>query len=161
MSALVATTTELFPDLGASYFYPRTKSIKFYDDQICLRWLAVSIVWLPITYYLFKLSNMDTLIAILCIMLAFYLNRDSKSKKLNENTTWLYVIGFLIIINILNKNTKNNKQKILNILGVFLIFLGGMLMNKERKGNLEIDIVGRIIFSIGFILFINSLISQF
>lgn len=156
-SGLISMTTELFPDFGYSYFYPSNKSIDFYDQMECQRWIIVFLVWFPIACSLYKLSQLYSILAIICIMSAFYLHRNSRYIKNYHNTSLLYVIGFSIIAWILNQNEDNNSAKIINILSILFIFGGGSLMGKFRKKNIRKDMWGRLLFSLGFVGFIDSL----
>mgnify|MGYP006452937215 CR=1 FL=1 len=48
LSTILSILTEIFPNLGLSYFYPPNRSVSFYDKQEPLRWVVVFIVWVPI-----------------------------------------------------------------------------------------------------------------
>jgi hypothetical protein len=157
MSIILSIITELFPDIGLSYYYPPTKSIQFYDKQEPLRWLIVAIVWIPIILALFKISKLYTLIATSFILFSFYINRNSTYKEKFGNIGYLHLIGFVIIYNII-QNGENNTKKFLYLLYILSLLIGGSLMGANRGKNLSIDIIGRLLFSYGFYNFVTILI---
>jgi hypothetical protein len=63
----------------------------------------------------------------------------------------LYSLGFLIIWWLLERK----KSDIQNLLSILLIFNGGRLMGRYRKGTLILDKIGRIIYSIGIIMLVT------
>jgi len=146
--AIVSPFSELFPEYGISYWKPRYKSLKFYDKVYYRRILAVILTWIPITLFLLKLSPCLTLVSMTFIMTAFYTRR----KNIYANS--FYIFG-LILISLILVNNGLRLNKI--VLSAMLIITGGCLIQEGRTGKLEVDIIGRVIFSIGFVLFIINL----
>lgn len=160
ISAFIASFTELFPDLGMSYWLPRNMDKIFYDNMVICRALAALITWSIIGYVLFGLSKIKTIIALMFIMISFY-KRTLSYKHTKNNISGLYhLIGFTIIALIMNNNCKDNMCIFKNFLSIFILLFGGSLIGKGRYGDIKIDIVGRLIFSIGFYLFVNNLIKK-
>ena len=158
-SIIVAILTELLPNLGLSYYYPPDKSLLFYDSREQLRWLVVIIVWIPIFLALFKLSKLFTIIASFFIFVSFYINKNSNYKKKVGNIGYFHLIGFSIIYYILQKK-ETNQNKLIYIMYILSLLIGGGLMGKYRKHNLSIDIIGRLLFSFGFYNFAIILINK-
>jgi hypothetical protein len=158
LSALLSSLSELFPQFGLSYFLPRNQDTKMYDNRFYARIVIVVLVWLPITMSLYRISTNKTIIAVLLIMMAFYYKRDSEQHS-NNNSNLLYGIGFTLITLILNSKCSDESCIIKNILATSLIFIGGNLIGTGRTGSLKVDLSGRLIFTIGYFLFINQLIS--
>ena len=149
ISIILAILTELLPNLGLSYYYPPDKSLLFYDTREQLRWLVVIIVWIPIILALGKLSTILTIIASFFLFVSFFINKNSNYKKKVGNIGYLHLIGFSIIYYILQKK-ETNQNKLIYILYILSLLIGGSLMGKYRKHNLFIDILGRFLFSFGF-----------
>lgn len=158
LSIFLSITTELFPNLGLSYFYPSDKSINFYDDMEIFRWIVAFVVWIPISMALYKLSPLNALIASFLILCSFFINKNSSYKNKLGDTGILHVLGFAIIYYILIKKETDNNNKIKYMIYIILLLFGGYLMGKGRNKNLIIDILGRIIFSIGFYKFVKTII---
>ncbi len=159
ISALLASLSELFPSFGLSYFLPRSKNIEFYDSKYWHRIFLVLIVWTPIIIYLANISENKTLVAIIFILISFSLRTEYALHRKYPFAGNLHIIGFIIIISILNTNCKNNMCQIKNILSVVILLVGAHLIGTGRIGSLCTDVTGRILFSIGFVLFIRNLIS--
>jgi hypothetical protein len=160
LSGFVASFTELFPEYGMSYFIPPNNDIEFYDNVAYRRVLVVLLAWLPITYILYNLSRPNTIIAILFIMTSFSLRYTTYLHDKYKYTGVLHLLGFTIILNILYTNCANiidNMCKIKATIGVLLLLIGGFIMGKFRTKNDDYDKIGRILFSVGFLLFINIL----
>ena len=154
--AIISPLSELFPEYGVSYWKPRYKSVKFYNKVIYRRILAVILIWVPITLILFTNNPYITPIAISFIILSIYM-REFKYSYSSK----LYFIGFSFIFYILydncNKHDENDKCINKILLSNIITLTGGYLILMGRKGNLLVDILGRIMFSIGFVLFILNL----
>ena len=121
LSIVLSIITELFPNIGFSYYYPPTKSITFYDKLEPLRWIIVFIVWTPIILSLFKISKLYTLVAALFILFSFYINKNSKYKKQFSNTGYFHLIGFAIIYTILIQDINNNTTKLLYLMYLLIL----------------------------------------
>jgi hypothetical protein len=148
LPAIVSSFSELFPEYGMSYWKPRTRSVQFYDKVYYRRVLAVILTWVPITLYLLKLSPCLAPLAVTFIMLAFYTRRKY------EYANGLYVVGLILISWILFINNLSWNKIVLSGL---LIITGGYLIQEGRTGKLEVDILGRVLFSSGFVFFIINL----
>jgi|UniRef100_A0A6C0ISA9 hypothetical protein len=160
LSTILSILTEIFPNLGLSYFYPPNRSVSFYDKQEPLRWVVVFIVWVPIILTLFKISQLYTLFASFFIILSFYINKNSKYKKKFNESGILHLLGFLIIYCIIVQKENENPKKIIYLIYILALLFGGFLMGKGRRKNLFIDIMGRLLFSFGFYQFVNILINM-
>jgi hypothetical protein len=156
--ASIAIITELFPDLGLSYWYPSDKSIYFYDNMEFFRWMAVIFTWVPIIITLYKISSIEACIAAVFIMISFYINRNSTWKTKLANTSAFHFIGFVIIYHILIQKEKDETKRIILLVYIALLLLGGAIISNNRRRNRIKDYIGRIIFSIGFYKFIDTLI---
>ncbi len=155
ISAIISTFAELFPSFGLSYFLPRSGDTEFYDSKIVSRIVEVVLVWFPIAYILYNSAPIRAIIAISSIMLGFYLKRFAAYHVVeNRLSGLLYFIGLVIIVTILNE--KGNM--INNVLSGSLILLGGYLISIGRQGELTVDIMGRILFTIGYFYFISNLV---
>jgi hypothetical protein len=159
LSTVFSIMTEMFPNLGLSYFYPPNRSISFYDKKESIRWVVVFIVWVPIILTLFKISQLYTLFASFFIILSFYINKNSKYKKKFNEVMIFHLLGFLIIYYIIMQKEKDNTKRIIYLMYILALLLGGFLMEKGRKKKLFLDIMGRLLFSFGFYQFVNILIN--
>ena len=159
-SAVFSIMSELFPDLGYSYWLPRQEledstlpaaqgGPGFYDKKLYCRVLVVLIVWIPIFYRLFQISKIKAIVAVSSIFYAFYMRRVSKlQKNILNNGSIFYGLGFMMIILMNPKVT----------LAVLTIWTGGYIIGIGRYGDLKVDILGRIIFMMGFGNFIKNII---
>jgi hypothetical protein len=161
ISALIASFTELYPNLGMSYWLPRNMNKVFYDNMLFGRILSVLIGWGIITHRLFSLSKIKTLIALTFIMTSFYMRSISKKHTEDNNSGVFHMIGFFIIASIMSEKCAKSDYMCIfnNFISIFILLFGGSLIGKGRYGDLHTDVLGRIVFSIGFLLFINNLIT--
>lgn len=158
ISGLVSTISELFPNFGWSYWLPRNLDGDFYNRKLYQRILVVLIVWSPIFYNLYKLNRFLAIIAVSLVTHAFYLRAYSESHNKSNKSGMYYTLGFSIIIYILTEECSTFLCKFDNILSYFLILFGGYLINHGRYNDIKLDILGRLVFTAGFINFISNLI---
>ena len=169
LSAIVSSFSELFPQYYLSWFNPRCypwchnprcypwyhnpwchnpmskKLIKNYNKYESYRFLAVLIVWSHIIYVLYNISPSITIIMTVILLNAFYYRSAN-----------LYLIAFMLIFYISYRKVDN---KYLLFFSLLSILIGGSTIGIGRKGELYIDIIGRIVFSIGFFMFIYILVN--
>jgi hypothetical protein len=148
MLPLLAPLTELFPELNMSYFVPPC-SDNTYDNYTIFRIIVIILVWGTLSNELYKIDKTTTPFIVMLLLISFssrlYKEWHTKYKYLS----YCHLFAFLLIIKI----TKNME------LNVTLIIIGGFLMNIGRKNDLYIDILGRILFSMGFMMFSSKLLN--
>ena len=91
--------------------------------------------------------------------MSFYINKNSNYKKKVGNIGYFHLIGFSIIYYILQKK-ETIQNKLIYIMYILSLLIGGSLMGKYRKHNLFLDIIGRLLFSFGFYNFAIILIKK-
>ena len=180
--SLLCPLAELYPNLYLSWFAPPNKNFKKYDNLSHIRLLAVILVWVPIIYTLsFLTSNNNISIITILIISAFgtkLIEKDIHKEKemqlvagmqksmvtktpcftLKKQISCpkgipeiLYVIALCAIgISLLPHSIY------INIISISLIFWGTSNISK-RFINPNDDIMGRKIFSIGFVAFLYNL----
>lgn len=147
--SLVSPITELLPNMYMSWWYPTNNNIEKYNKMYMFRFVAVCLVWIPILLQIYKNTKNKNFIIIVSILIfsAFYLRH--KLSYDNPYPGYLYMIALILLFYEL---TSKNKWYILG-----LIFLGAYLIGKYRNKNIHYDYAGRLIFSSGFIHFLNIL----
>lgn len=153
ISAFIASFTELFPSLGMSYWLPRDMNNEFYDRVILRRVLAVIITWSIISYNLYKINKWKTIIALIFILISFDMRWKAEDHKYNYSGVF-HFIGFVTIASIMSETCIS----CYNYTSVLVLLFGGSIIGKGRYADIETDILGRFIFSIGFYFFIHNLI---
>lgn len=161
LTSVISVVTELFPAMGMSYFLPRGgDNVEFYNKMLPWRVLAVLLVWSPILYKLYGINSIMTLIGGMFIMRAFYSRLYGEWIKNNVAANNYYAIGFFIIVMIMSLRCFELKCVLWNVLSVVVLLTGGSLIGVGRRGLMWIDLVGRVVFSTGFKLFIERLVMQ-
>ena len=163
--ALVIPLTELFPEWYASYFLPpQMDDIDLgdlkeeYESRIMLRTFIFYAVLIPIAYTLIQI-DWRALIPIGFIIYGFI----SKEYEISKMSFVYYTIGFLMIFGFIDgrsSGVKKNKTKLLILIGTasFCMSYGLLNISQFRHSDMVIlDIVGRIMFSIGFVSFIQAI----
>lgn len=153
VSAFIASFTELFPDLGMSYWLPRDMNNEFYDEMLLTRFLAVLITWSIISLKLWKINKFKTIIALIFILTSFNMRWKAKSHFKYNFSGIFHFIGFMIIASIMSEVCKD----CFNYVSVLVLLFGGILIGKGRYADLETDVIGRLVFSTGFYMFIYNL----
>lgn len=153
---LISPITELFPSLGGSYFLPRSLDKQFFNNTFFIKLISVILVWTPILYKLYQKNHTWTIIAGIFVITGFILRSRVEWHDYLPSTLF-YTIGLLLIHFMLLSKCTTNSCKLSNVLAVSMILGGGYLMGKYRSGNITIDIIGRVVFSIGFIMFIKNI----
>lgn len=166
---LCSPLVELFPNLYMSWWAPSNGNLKKYAKKWPRRIAVVGIVWLPLLFLLSNIiQSLILIIFITCLVVTAFGLRVYLFKKEIEHETdldthtsqrWssvpelLYFIAFILIGYGLYIQTPDYKSLI--IVGIGHIFIGARLMTVHRRGlrqHLTLDVVGRVIFTFGFIL---------
>ena len=145
--SLLSPITELHPNIYMSWWYPPNKNIHVYDNLYYLRIFIVLAVWIPILIKLQKYMTMQQLILFGILIFSAFIGRELTKKS--GMPVYLYMVSLLIIG--MELYTKSKQI----IIALLLILSGGYLIDSNRYINLNNDISGRLIFSFGFILFLN------
>ncbi len=166
--SLFSPLVEIFPNLYMSWWIPTNGEIEKYLQLKYRRILVVSVVWLPILYSLNLITEAKLIILLGGLIfsafgLRLYLFDKLVQKRLKvgdnniDETTklpeFLYLIAFSIIGYILYDHNQNYPWLV--IIAIILLLFGAFLMSHFRSGNnknLIIDILGRLIFTTGFII---------
>lgn len=160
ISFSIATLAEIFPEWGLSYFLPRHHrdaglpnhlDEQYYDEKLYCRMIGVSIVWGIITYNLYNISRDKTLVAVSLIMYGFYLKRGSKQQKESDLSRMIFLMGFLIISNIIGVES---------FVPILTLLAGGTIISKGRGGDILVDYIGRGLFTLGYWFFISNFVSK-
>ncbi len=167
MLSLFSPIAELFPNLYMSWWAPSNGNLKAYLKASPRRVAVVLTVWLPIIYTLgFITSTLIQLFigglvfAAFGLRLYFFDNALKQSERPDEMPTdisslpeFIYFIAFSSIGWVLYHAVSD--QHWLVPVGILSIFLGAGTMSRFRQGankNLTIDIIGRIVFTFGFLM---------
>ena len=110
-SAIVSSISEIFPELGYSYFQGRDLDKNFYTEKLFERLIIVLIVWLPISFKLYKIDKIKTFFGVLFIMRAFYMRINPNNHTKDSISGFIYGIGFIIIGFIIIKKSKVKSWK--------------------------------------------------
>lgn len=157
-----------------SWWAPSNGKIQKYLDAWPRRIVIVLVVWLPILITLFQIVENKVIVWLIGILVfsAFslrlhFFDRALKEELINGGTriepnklpevlyfivfTWIWVLLYHAL-------SVNNRLVPVAILS---IFLGASMMSRFRRGeyhNLSWDIVGRIVFIMGFLLNLYNLV---
>ena len=147
---LISPFTELYPKYNLSYF--PTCSNNNYNNHVFLRLIVILLVWGSLAIKLRKINKNITTLIIALLGLSFlsrsYIERHTKYEIFSN----LHIVAFILIYHVLTAN------KYQHTYSTIIVAIGGLLMNYGRKYNKHVDICGRIIFSIGFMLFSSSIL---
>jgi hypothetical protein len=170
--SLFSPLAELFPNHYMSWWRPSNDKLKKYLDAGKLRLILVTLVWFPILITLAKIVDHQITIGLIGALvfsafgLRLYFFNKSLRQELRENSSaieisripeFLYIVTFLIIGFVIYTNVLVNQWLV--PLAILLIFLGATMISTFRKRkNLTLDVVGRIIFTLGFLLNLYNLI---
>lgn len=164
--SLFSPVAELFPNLYMSWWLPSNGKIAKYLSVWYRRILVVLTVWIPILFTLGKITTLPIQLTISALVfVAFGLRLylfDRNLHQLKEGETdfiepskipeIFYFVAFTSIGVILYHAVPNSSWLV--PIGILLIFLGANMMGTFRRGvkkNLNLDILGRVIFTIGFL----------
>lgn len=142
VSKIISPIAELFPDLQLSYYVSRDGDETAYECMVLLRFLTTFTIWIPIFKSLKLISFNAAAVAVSLILTSFIMQSLYYNNSISGK---LYMLGFTIIYFF----TKS--------LYIPTTLIGWGLIGYGRERELYIDILGRILFSGGFIGFVNSL----
>jgi hypothetical protein len=177
----ISPITELLPELGISYFYSPNQlqnDIDFYHSpqNVKRQIICASMVWITILYVLIKnVQKLQliflALLSVACIFYAFYIRQLPKThiskedekhddSKYNIKSFVIYITALCVITYILS--TKLGNVHIWRIVTpIIMIVVGGLGISHWRynQKNIELDLLSRINFAIGFSFMIFNLIT--
>jgi hypothetical protein len=172
--ALFSPLVEIFPNLYMSWWAPSNGKLQRYLDTWQRRVIVVIIVWGPILYILSRIIENTIIILLLSVLvfsafgLRLYFFDKSLRQELKKRKSfpepskipeYLYTLAFSSIGVVLYLSVPSNRWLV--PLGILIIFLGGAMMSTFRRGkhkNLTWDIIGRCVFTIGFLLNLYNLV---
>jgi hypothetical protein len=172
--SLFSPLAEAFPNLYMSWWAPSNGKLQKYIDTWLRRVIVVFTVWIPILIVLSMIIKPPSLIWVvgLLVFSAFgirlhvfdqFLSQELKKKgsatKPSKTPEFLYFIAFSSIGIILYSAVPNNAWLV--PVAILTIFLGASMMSTFRRGekaNLNLDVIGRLIFVTGFLLNLYNLI---
>lgn len=171
--AFFAPLTELFPNLHMSWFEPSNNKLMTYLNTGYLRVAVVLVVWLPI---LFTLADVTSTILVVIIGLMVFGAFGRRGIEFKQVLTaeledrehrgppfplpeTLYFLSFIAIGIVLFIEVPDNPWLV--PIGVLGILTGAVMMGRFRRGPgdnaLTFDVIGRIIFSVGFTINLYNL----
>jgi hypothetical protein len=162
--ALFSPLVELFPNLYMSWWAPTNGKLKNYIHAWPRRVAVVLTVWIPILLTLAKVIEPQGLIWVieLLVFSAFGLRLYFFDRAPNKNTSKipeiLYFIAFTSIGAVLY-GAVPDKSWLVSV-GILSIFFGASMMSTFRRGkhkNLNLDVLGRLIFTTGFLINLYNL----
>jgi len=170
--SLFSPVAELFPNLYMSWWLPSNGKIAKYLRLWYRRVFAVLLVWTPILFTLGKVTTLGIQLGISALVFAAFGLRlylfDRNLHHLKEGETdfvepskipeMFYFIAFTSIGVVLYFSVP--MMQWLVPVGILLIFLGANMMGTFRWGdkkNMNLDVLGRVIFTIGFLINLYNL----
>ena len=170
--SLFSPIAELFPNLYMSWWIPDNGNLQAYQKAWKRRIAVVLLVWSPILYTLGMVtSTVLQLFVVMLVFTAFGLrlyffdhslqqikNKDNNFVEPTKIPEILYFIAFSTIGWIIYQSTTDNHWLV--PLAIIMIYFGAFIMSTFRSGankNFKIDVVGRIIFTVGFLLNLYNL----
>jgi len=155
-----------------SWWLPSNGKTKEYLKAWFRRVIVVFVVWLPIVFTIGTIASSLVQVSIATLVfsafgLRLYLFDKALHQSIQSNTALiepskipevLYFIAFSTIGMILIYAVPNNQWLV--PLAISMIYLGAFIMASFRSGNkknLTIDVIGRIIFTLGFLLNLYNL----
>ena len=166
LASLFSPLVELFPNLYMSWWLPSNGKIQAYLKAWWRRIAVVLTVWVPILYTLGKFTSLSIQIAISVLVFSAFGLRlllfDRALHDLSDDETEFtppstipevfYFIAFTSI-GVILFNAVPSMPWLVPV-GILLIFLGANMMGTFRRGakkNLNLDVLGRVVFTIGFL----------
>jgi hypothetical protein len=174
--SLCSPLAEAFPNHYMSWWVPSNGNLRRYLETWPRRVVVVLVVWLPILITLATISEPAaiTLVIAAFVFSAFglrlyvfdrYLSQQLKAAtdgrapgKVSKMPELLYLVAFLSIGFVLYAAVSNMNWLV--PVAISIIWLGASLMAMYRCGpqaNLPLDILGRCVFIIGFLLNLYNL----
>ena len=170
--SLFSPIVELFPNLYMSWWTPSNNKLQVYLKAWPLRVLVVLVVWIPILFTLGSITSTSIQLFIAALVfgafgLRLYFFDRSLHQLKGDNIDFveptkipeiLYFFAFSSIGWVIYHAVPNNSYLV--PLAILLIYFGAFLMATFRQGvkkNLTVDVVGRIIFTVGFLLNLYNL----
>ena len=163
--SLFSPLVELFPNLYMSWWVPSNGKLKKYIKTWPRRIIVVLVVWLPILIILAKVINPPSLIWVIGALvfsafgLRLYFFNNGSPTKPSKIPELLYFAAFSSIGAILYTVVPDTLWLV--PVAILTIFLGAFIIGTFREGknaNLALDILGRLIFTTGFLLNLYNLI---
>lgn len=147
--SLLSPLAEIFPQYNGSWWYYKItdEDIKKYKNFRFYRLLFILLVWMPIIYYIPIKYIEKKLISILLSIT--FLHREYYNNNIS-NYLYISTIIFLMIFIYINTN------KIFYI-SLLYLFSGIYFLSKYKYKNIKMDILGRLLFSIGIIIFLFNI----
>ncbi|GEM_PF-3692906 len=172
--SLFSPVAEAFPNLYMSWWIPSNGKIRKYLDTWPRRVLVVLVVWIPILITLATIIDSPVLIWTLAtlVLTAFGLRLYALDRSLSQTLKGtrrkikllkipdlLYFLALSSMGAVLYMAVPDSKWLV--PLAITIIFLGAFIIATFRQGkrtNLALDVVGRLIFILGFLLNLHNLI---
>ena len=171
--SLLSPLVEIFPNLYMSWWAPSNCKLQRYLATQPRRVAVVFSVWIPILLILSKVIQAPELIWVITILVfsAFGLRLYFFEKSLKQEVTKtstnihtsklpeiLYFIAFTSIGTILYTAVPNKDWLV--PAAILTIFFGAFIISTFRRGkskDLTLDVMGRLIFTVGFLLNLYNL----
>lgn len=170
--SLFSPFVELFPNLYMSWWLPSNGKTEEYVKSGLRRVIVIFVVWLPILFTIGAITQTIIQISIAALVFAafglrLYLFDSVLHQSIQDNTQFiepskipeiLYFIAFSAIGWVLFDAVPNSQWLV--PLAILSIYFGAFIMASFRNGvkkNLIIDVIGRIIFTLGFLLNLYNL----
>lgn len=170
--SLFSPLVELFPNLYMSWWTPSNGKLQTYLKAWPRRIIVVLVVWVPILLTLGSITSTPIQVAIAMLVFSafglrlYFFDRSLHQLKGDihnfiEPTKFpeiLYFIAFSSIGWVLYHAVPNSSWLV--PVAIFLIYFGAFMMATFRRGpkkNLTKDVIGRIIFTIGFLVNLYNL----
>ena len=172
--SLFSPLVELFPNLYMSWWAPSNGKLKRYIDTGWRRVIVVFTVWIPLLIVLGKVINPPEMIWALAalvfsaFLLRLYvfdkglkqeLKKGSSAAEVSKIPELVYFVAFTSIGAVLYGAVVDYRWLV--PLGILMIFFGASMVSAFRRGkkaNLTLDVVGRLIFSTGFLINLYNLV---
>ena len=173
--SLLSPLVEAFPNLYMSWWAPSNGNLRRYLDAWPRRVAVVLVVWLPILITLAKITEpVAALVIAALVFFAFglrlyvfdrYLGLELAAAtggpapgKLSKVPEILYAVAFSSLGFVLYTGTPDRSWMVPVAIGI--LWLGASMMATFRRGprvNLQLDVLGRGVFAIGFVLNLYNL----
>ena len=169
--ALFSPVTELFPNLYMSWWKPSNDNLREYQRTWYRRIGVVLVVWVPILFAMSRIAEWPLMVVMAFIIFGAFAWRlvtftkqleaeiDGTSSTVDADLPErLYFVALTILFVTIYVNIPDNAWRV--PVGAAGIFIGALVIGRFRSGPSRsqiADIVGRIIFSAGFILNLHNL----
>lgn len=170
--SLFSPLVEIFPNLYMSWWTPSNGKLQAYLKAWPRRVLVVLTVWVPILFTLGSITSTPIQLFIAFLVFAafglrlYFFDRslhglkgdDLDFKEPTKIPEVFYFIAFSSIGWVLYHAVQNNAWLV--PVGILTIFFGAGMMATFRKGprkNFTVDVVGRVVFTGGFLLNLYNL----